>query len=65
MSSKRNGVLVRRNSAYIQVILRNLEEVEEAPRFCKIIVFIEDSGVGLGQVVGGVFPVDFGGLEGG
>ena len=56
---------MRRNSAYIQVILRNLEKVEEAPRLCKFIVFIEDSGVGLGQVVGGVFPVNFGGLEGG
>ena len=65
MSSKRNGVLVRRNSAYIQVILRNLEEVEEAPRLGKLIVFVENSGVGLGQIVGGVFPVDFSGLEGG
>jgi hypothetical protein len=46
------------------VILRNLEEVEEAPRLGKVTVLIEDSGVGLGQVVG-VFPVDFGGLEGG
>ena len=45
------------------MVFRDLKKVEEAPRFGKLIVIVEDSRMGFGQVMGVILPVDFGGLQ--
>ena len=54
---------LRRNPAYIHMVLLGLEEVEKAPRFGNLIIIVRDSGVCLGQVVGVILPADFDGLQ--
>lgn len=56
------GGASRGGPAYVHVVFCDLEKVEEAPSFGNFI-FVEDSGVGLGEIVGVIFPIDFGSLE--
>ena len=45
------------------MVFFDLKEVEEAPRLRELVVIVEDSWVGLGEVVGIILPGNFHGLQ--
>ena len=55
--------LTAKISTYVHVIFCDLEQVKEAPRFGELTVLVEDKGIGFGQVVGVIFPVNLDCLE--